>query len=105
MSKHVPGPWIVIPQRGSGEGSYEIGREADREDMFMKTFIHILGPSDFIPMEYAEYIEGNANLVAAAPDLLAACEKALEELIHLTGHHPIWLKKAIAKAKGEQWER
>ena len=45
----------------------------------------------------------NAHLIAAAPDLLAACEAALaglEETIHMRQQRE-QLKAAIAKARGE----
>lgn len=48
---------------------------------------------------------GNANIIAAAPDLLAACELALAELTEWNEGHEqseaqIDLRAAIAKAKG-----
>jgi len=51
--------------------------------------------------------KANARLIAAAPDLLAACEAAMDMI--LSDYHPIHkpkqfavIKAAIAKAKGEQ---
>ncbi len=63
MSGHTPGPWFVAPDdaedcpahAGSGLALVETGREND----------------PFI----AQLVEwNNAHLIAAAPDLLAACE-------------------------------
>jgi hypothetical protein len=57
----------------------------------------------------AETLEREAHLVAAAPDMLAALETALEMLIDSWGHEQIAagddqvaniIKDAIAKAKG-----
>ena len=52
--------------------------------------------------------EANARLIAAAPDLLAACEAALAERANVGLNRPHWtpgvterLQAAIAKAKGE----
>ena len=58
MSKHTPGPWVT-----SRENVYEYSRG------------HLLGAKricvvdDWIPSN-----EANARLIAAAPDLLAACK-------------------------------
>lgn len=59
MSKHTPGPWIVGV-------SYDKGWPVFRLSQLGST---LSGPGT--------EVDANANLIAAAPDLLAACELAL----------------------------
>jgi hypothetical protein len=47
-----------------------------------------------------EEMEANAHLIAAAPELYAACEKALYAL--KGREHDGFLRAALAKARGEQ---
>ena len=82
-----------VPFRGNGKSIcrlYELGRRPPQEERKKK--------SDMAR-------EAKARLIAAAPDLLAACEKALAHLqvLHpLTGDEDFaYLEQAIAKVKGE----
>ncbi len=91
--KHTPGPWEVDLENGeiTAKGPVVIGT--------------IYGADDFPCNEddIAEECKANACLVATAPELLAACEAALrlaEEMSEGDLYNQI--KKAIAKAKGEQ---
>ena len=95
--KHTPGPWAVEHryscemirrpmQRGMGVGSpLESGHIAQT-----------IGDSGTDT--------ANAFLIAAAPDLLAACEALADRFydLDLDTHEPCWVnaKAAIAKAKG-----
>ena len=96
MSKHTPGPWEI--QRDSG------------------LHIYITQPSDTpnrVPGYYAEIrrfttdseqVEANARLIAAAPDLLEACEqllKLVDLLSPVEGDTHRKAQRAIAKARGE----
>jgi len=54
-------------------------------------------PVDLEDHEDIEYVRSDVF-----KQLSDACEKALEELSSY-GSHPIWLKKAIALAKGEEY--
>ena len=100
MSEHTPGPWH--PVRITCVKGTAFGIEAE-------------GPyrGEIASLQDAEHIEGitgaeteaNASLIAAAPDLLAACEAALIA-IHCgvteaqKRHRLKLLREAIAKAKG-----
>lgn len=91
---HTPGPW-------------EVKRLIDKNGKPYSTLYecHIdLGPCMiWAPVGDAEQ-EANARLIAAAPDLLEACEKAMAEFEHwqIYGHCRTRLQEAIKKARGEQ---
>ena len=116
--KYTPGPWMAIKQRGKYVGNYCIGRKEDHGKGPLVTCISIQGPKDIVPPEYGVSAEANANLVAAAPDLLDACIEAqkwfgeppkgddsaspyFREITRLTRI----LKSAIDKATGEEHEQ
>lgn len=86
--KHTPGPWRLEPSWLETDNPYVV---ADNGKIF----------------PYVEFVadvalEADARLIAAAPDLLAACEKAMIECCDLIGTEAgIALEAAIAKAKGE----
>lgn len=90
MNKHTPGPWVArpVPNVGvRGHTGYAIDFNEDQEQVV-----------DFV------YEEADANLIAAAPDLL----EALDELVRhqeALGRHNVIIDKsraAIAKARGEK---
>ena len=99
MSKHTPGPWrndcfmVLAPPN---VGNYK-GRE-----------ICHTGGHD---IRDGNESEANARLIAAAPDLLAACEQLMEYLKLLpldenndaawASNAPQLARAAIAKAKGQ----
>jgi hypothetical protein len=58
---HTQGPWIVAPSSNKGNGS-------DWRD------IHSIG-EEFSPSYVGEALEQDAQLIAAAPDLLKALER------------------------------
>jgi hypothetical protein len=101
MSEHTPGPW----ERGNNEGFWgqNCCIEADTE----------IGPvvvCDFVHSSAVEE-DANAALIAAAPDLLAACKiitearvESAEEFIIISLTHQEWqqLRAAIARAGGER---
>ena len=85
MSKHTPGPWCIemddsqpfvcnAMNADSGYGTVFAGRvfTADGGIIALVQFS--------VPEHQAEY-EANLNLIAAAPDLLAACEAILFQVI------------------------
>lgn len=111
MSKHTPGPWIVQPN--------------DETDMFVPIIAGNLGglvggamlwPSEIDAKDFSR-AERNAHLIAAAPELLEALERAdalIENLwkavpwgqthgldIMALNEVPSAMKRAIAKARGE----
>jgi hypothetical protein len=83
MSEHTPGPWVWTDY-GELSGAGDVVMDADY---------------------FSEPSEADARLIAAAPDLLAACEAMLVELDEWEqelGRHPACdlARAAIAKAKG-----
>ena len=92
-TKYTPGPWImgsVQNNDGMGNYSHTIGPVIVRQ--------HFLGKTE---ME----IHANAQLIAAAPELLEAAQaalKLLDEMMrgHDEGHTAEWLRAAISKATG-----
>jgi len=102
--KHTPGPWE----------SYETAVFSKSESL-REHRVHGYGFGDngFIcdldDGEYHEYtdygeMEANANLIAAAPDLLAACERMIGDfdirLTPTTSQTRKMARAAIAKARG-----
>ena len=82
MSKHTPGP-LVINQFG-GQDKLAIGPSVSRRVC-------------------DTYGEANANLIAAAPNLLEALQSLLNALPSATTHPAIRAARAaIAKATGDQ---
>ena len=87
---HTPGPWIV--KRGAWE--FTIGNESSKPSARLHDFMVAKTP------ENSMHSEADAHLIAAAPDLLAACEAALSTL-RGSGHLAVReLEAAIARAKG-----
>ena len=94
MSKHTPGPW-----RAS-----ELGVLSDKLTSYGNWYVcSLIDPDN-------EEHKANARLIAAAPELLAACKKALEAIRWWEGEHPCCngstgeqeaaIRAAIAKAEG-----
>ena len=89
MSKHTPGPWRVCPT----------------------DFRAVEGPDYLIVADIRSYNKDDSNLIAAAPDLLAALEAAIKANVHslppncrAIGDEAPWViqsRAAIKKAKGE----
>jgi len=92
--RHTPGPWKAVLVEGHRLG----GRNgAARYDVLA------MNPPDFVADRLTE---ANARLIAAAPDLLAACRAVLECLGRTLAPDYLpetreLLRAAIAKAEGE----
>lgn len=99
-AQHTPGPWLT------DRNNVHIGQIAT---------IHHCKGNDWIEVWSTNWPEGedaqeaNASLIAAAPELLEACEKALsgfslliatDDLTESERDQVSSLKAAIAKAKG-----
>lgn len=66
MSKHTPGPWIIV--------------DTQRGDAIVNALIDESGAAMYGPIvDGGIDTEANARLIAAAPELLAACEAVIEE--------------------------
>ena len=85
MSGHTPGPWRIclgLICADTPKGQAELA-SVYKESEYVAPLPHI----------------ANARLMAAAPDLLAACKASLEQM-GLTKGHAAVLDAAIAKAEG-----
>jgi len=95
MNKHTPGPWLVT----GGTFVYALN-DYGTNSFWANIYAGSQGgyKSAATP---SEEIEANANLIAAAPDLLEALSKMLD---HFEGQIPLELfelaESAINKAKG-----
>lgn len=97
-NKHTPGPWAVGPRNRVQAGCLVLIGEGEISARPMNDHYATKTEQNF-----------NARLIASAPDLLAACESALDYLSpeHNDGHTLEWTQSmiasvrcAIAKAKG-----
>lgn len=112
MAEHTPGPWktsmlcdsveaVLIKKTPRGQLSRVYGYAASPGT------ICLLEDGENINYTDADEKAANAHLIAAAPDLLAACKKALAYFDVVAARSPIELEieeqlaAAIAKAKGE----
>lgn len=99
-TKHTTGPWKIAYGGAEGDGYFSIGS---------KEKIKTICESSPYPDQFDEELRANARLIAAAPDLLGACKKALAHLAALDGESApynvrvrISLREAIAKAEGKE---
>lgn len=101
MSKHTPGPWVIIP----GGDEWNQGRIATIEpkpETMVETNYWTVAEVNHRRDEHA----ANANLIAAAPEMLALLEEARSILEMWKDVAPAVslcadIDKAIARAKGE----
>lgn len=89
-SKHTPGPWDAI--------SHDFGRK--------KVWEVVAGPEErtIVALNwFSTNAESDAKLIAAAPELLAACELALKDMNswQISGPGRTAIENAIKRAKGE----
>jgi len=96
-AKHTPGTWFITPDTTNKNGDYAVWTD---DSPFSIATVHGSGNSQAL---------ANAALIAAAPDLLAACELVLKNGYRMPcqgqddGDKIIMrdLAAAIAKAKGK----
>ena len=98
-SKHTPGPWTTNPAQ------YAVGRERTWEEDQANSLICTPPTCPFAEGDRRSAMEHNANmrLIAAAPDLLAACKQVLDASEDNGDMEDIdWngLRSAIARAEG-----
>lgn len=94
-TKHTPGPWHV--GRGA-DGHPIVYVDCPASEGSGPGIAHVC------PIPHMRSTQGtkeaNAHLIAAAPDLLAACDEALNHIEEgTTSYH--YISAAIAKARGE----
>ena len=103
-TKHTPGPWQV-----SNDWSQfiKIEKKRDTRRLFYSNYIELAlvmavdGRTD--------EAQANARLIAAAPDLLAACKMVLDAILReddlvvaFRGEDLEQIKRAIARAEGDE---
>jgi hypothetical protein len=90
MNKYTPGPWCIVDIQEDGEGRFRIQSEHDYPVASTEP-----GNVDAV---------SNALLIAAGPDLLEVCQRALRELKdgETTAGLEEDLAAAIAKAEGRE---
>lgn len=100
MSKHTPAPWRAI-KSSTSSGGFGNGYSLDvvsgfAEGSAPRTVAHI--SSNMADLQAT----ANANLIAAALDLLAALkeEHGYDDELHLRAMPDCWKCAAIAKAEG-----
>ena len=98
MSKHTPGPWKAVPRDVDADkpGNMDIGESSGLG-------WDIEGPPE--PQLRGQFAKGSdAQLIAAAPDMLAALNTAVSEMRDWHPNHPSMsqILDAIAKAEGKQ---
>ena len=95
MSKHTPGPWLFVEKFHDGiyteNGSPNVWTIETAQDTLMADSSYY----PWVPTNKADW-----RLIAAAPDLLDACRKALYAI--KGREHDQFIRDAIAKATGEQ---
>lgn len=109
MSEHTPGPWIA-PHFVNPNSKCQCRAILDEHyfgaiaEVFVDNGIESIseGGNDCPPIEEAR---ANARLIAAAPDLLEACEALADFATHNATSCPLpeeieMARAAIAKAKG-----
>lgn len=104
MSKHTKGPWSLGGEEGDGTGAS--GYVYCDNSLGSAVAICFGEHLRFTVFPREEEI-ANARLIASAPDLLDACERALEVIEFAYMNAPtqpkeiLQLRAAIAKAMGE----
>ena len=94
MSDHTPGPWHAAHRHGDGTA---------HEDVIGQLGWEVHGPPEPGPGCRGQFRKaGDAHLIAAAPDLLAALETCLKGGTSMAGIKQA--SAAMAKARGEGWE-
>ena len=124
-TKHTPGPWLEstaqighivivgpegdpekpLPEHSIAYNSVRVAMHyrAERGQHFVKpdwmADYPVISVSDFADSEYSlEQVKANMRLICAAPDLLAACQNAIDRGV--SHQVEMRLRAAIAKAEG-----
>jgi hypothetical protein len=106
-TKHTLGPWECRrAKQPDNTGGYDYAVVAPDKAIIAECFAHVDWREPGVSCEMRP-AEANANLIAAAPDLLDAAKAAFETLAPQKNDDFVWatmsqLIRAIAKAKGEQ---
>ena len=111
-TKHTPGPWVVVREKLNHKADppeiIEVRRDVSAAIQNTIASMNVYAPQPGTPIcGCGGDPMSNARLIAAAPDLLAACEAALAllEMNHAAWHlkpdGPVFdaLRQSIARAK------
>ena len=110
--EHTPGPWHLEINENSGDAEIVMGSALKDRGCYQPGHVVTLYPEmseEYDDPNRAELL-ANASLMAAAPDLLTACEEIAEAMaIPRLSASYAWLelilprlKAAIARSKGEE---
>jgi hypothetical protein len=99
--KHTPGPWLISTTSEIESGDAWVVCKLDK--------LCVIVDDDNAPEPSfwpSEHEQEDAHLIAAAPDLLAACELVLIELEKIPWHSSIraitgHMRAVVEKARGE----
>lgn len=95
-AKHTPGPWKVWHGGGPNDGYFTIGSDMEHRGGIVAEYT--------VPAPRPDgEVQANARLIAAAPDLLAACQGLLSPTCTIYGRDVDLraIAEAVAKATGE----
>lgn len=104
VTKHTPGPWRIE------EGTTLVWGHCDADDLSNRGMGYPIAEARITPISLwakgpdADAGEANARLIAAAPDLMDACDFALcilEGMGNGKGDAANACRAALAKARGE----
>lgn len=96
---HTPGPWKIHIVKDGGDWEYQV-RTVRPHNPAGTIGIHVATVNSFLEAKGQQ----NADLLAAAPDLLQSLQDVLSHWYECDSHPTIHdqAKAAIAKAKGEK---
>ena len=101
--KHTPGPWNMLHDSSFDECVIFAERADEQVDICeVSTYITMSNDDNRIDVDQ---IIANANLIAAAPDLYKALDKACQRNCHCRNYDDTckgcYMGKALRKARGE----
>ena len=114
-TKHTPGPWTASGNGTISGGKYNTTQIADTGWCFWTNRLHELMQETTCPDDVQNFLrknivtsKSNAKLIAAAPELLAACQELIAELDNRESQYGypdtggmILARMAISKAGAE----
>lgn len=92
MIEHTPGPWRTVAAHIGNENDFGIAAQIDGTERIIAECYGVVGPNVLAPAT------ANANLIATAPDMLAALEMGH---YNLTG--PELLREVAALCDRQGW--
>ena len=94
MGKHTPGPWTL------DEDTYTITSDSGLTIAYVSTVDDYSGAEEEYKPQLAEECSGNARLIAAAPDLYDALNRALAGLAEV---YQEWGRETGRKDTAIEW--